>query len=260
MFNKKVFLLGLSLILALTACQSSKNEKYESKENVSTKYEQDTEQKEAEEDKLEQDSKEVLKDEYKYEGRLAEELDENLEKELDPLVESYIKDNIFPSAQVLIAKDGKVIFDKAYGNAQLYEGENFESVDKPEAQKMEKPIPAEVDTIYDLASVTKIVATTQAVMKLNSEGKLNLEDKVVDYLPDFGKNGKEAITIAQLLTHTSGLPQWEPSFLYIDNDREKLKDYIYNLEMMFDDGEVHYSDFGFMTLGYIVEEIAGESM
>lgn len=263
MFNKKNFLLGLSFILALTACQSSQDKKSEDKENVSTKQEEFVYQKEAKKEENKDESKEESKDESKGEAesvKLAKELDENLEKELDPLVESYIAENIFPSAQVLIAKDGKVIFDKAYGNAQLYEGENFESVDNPEAHKIENPIPAETDTLYDLASVTKVVATTQAIMKLNSEGKLNLEDKVVDYLPDFGKNGKEAITIAQLLTHTSGLPQWEPSFLYIDNDREKLKDYIYNLEMMFDDGEVHYSDFGFITLGYIVEEIAGESL
>lgn len=191
---------------------------------------------------------------------LTDNFDNDLEKISDDLVTKYIEDNIFPSAQVLVAKDGDILVKKAYGDAQLYNGEDFESIDKPEATRLDNPIKATNNTLYDLASVTKIVATTQAIMKLDYEGKLDVNDKVSKYIDGYEVNGKEDITIADLLTHTSGIPQWEPTFFYIDNNRDELLDYNKNLGIMFDDGEVHYSDFGFMTLGYVVESITGQSL
>ena len=188
---------------------------------------------------------------------LEVDINENIEPKVDQVMDKYI-DEIIPGGVVLAAKDGKVVFQKAYGNAQVFDNADFTNIDNPTAQRMEIPRKTELDTLYDMASVTKIMSTTQAIMKLHSEGKLKLEDKVTNYLPDFGKNGKENVKIEQLLTHTSGMPQWVPSFFYVSNDRDKELEFINNLGLIFEPGEHKYSDFGFMTLAYIVEAISGE--
>ena len=104
------------------------------------------------------------------------------------------------------------------------------------------------------------MATTQSIMKLYSEGKIDLNATVASYIPEFAKNGKENVTVHQLLTHTSGLPQWKAMFLYIEKDKAKVLDYICNCELMFAPGEEKYSDLGFQMLGFLVERITGRSM
>lgn len=192
-------------------------------------------------------------------SHLTKEIDSNYESKVDKTVKNYVSDEKIPSAVILAAKDGKVIFEKAYGNSSAYVENDFSKADHPIADKLESPVKAETDTIYDLASCTKIVGTTQAIMKLYYEKKLDVNDKVSKYLPDFAENGKDNVTIEQLLTHTSGLPQWKASFLYINNREDELE-YIEDLPLIFEPGEVKYSDFGFMTLGYIVESITGEKL
>jgi len=88
------------------------------------------------------------------------------------------------------------------------------------------------------------MATTQSIMSLISEGKINsVNDKVIKYIPDFGKNGKENITIADLLTHTSGLTPWKPTFYHVANREEEL-DFINNLPLEYKTGtDRRYSDF-----------------
>ncbi|MBS4750050.1 serine hydrolase [Carnobacteriaceae bacterium zg-ZUI78] len=181
-----------------------------------------------------------------------------LEKSIDGIAYTYVrsqlaKDNpkAVPGAQIAIMKDGQLVFNKSYGVIQA-----FDFANNPPT-KVEKPIAVTNDTLFDLASVTKISATTQAMMHLVYEGKIKLDDKVATYLPDFAKNGKENVTIGQLLSHTSGLPQWKAIYLYA-NTREKALEYIENQPLMFETGTYKYSDLGFMTLAFVIEKITNQ--
>lgn len=168
-------------------------------------------------------------------------------REIDNVVEDAIKNGITPGAVVLVAKDGNIVKKTAYGLAQKYDM----------GKLLENPPAMRTDTIFDLASLTKVMGTTQAVMKLISEGKMELDDKVVKYLPAFGKNGKGNITIEDLLTHTSGLPQWVPVYCHA-TDRKSALDYICNMTLSYAPGSKRaYSDLGFMVLGFVVESITG---
>src|ERR1700736_1655751 len=108
---------------------------------------------------------------------------------LDPIIEQAIHDGNIPGAVLLVGHDGHVIYRKAYGARAL----------EPRHEAMT------VDTIFDLASLTKVIATTTAMMQLVERGKVRLNDPVAKYLPEFAQNGKEDITVRQLLTHYSGL-------------------------------------------------------
>ena len=94
-----------------------------------------------------------------------------------------------PGAVILIGNQGKVVYRRAFGLRAL----------RP------KKVPMTIDTIFDIASLTKVIATSTAVAQLVEMGKLNLEDPVAKYWPEFKVNGKEAITVRDLLTHYSGL-------------------------------------------------------
>lgn len=164
---------------------------------------------------------------------------------IDELTEKAIEDKIFPGATILVKLGDDVLYESSFGHAYLYDM----------GEKLDNPIKTTNETLYDLASVTKVAATTQAIMMLYDQGKLDLEDPVSKYLPGFSVNNKEHITIKDLLTHTSGLPQWEPTFLYA-NTREESKEYFNNLKMSYETGtQMKYSDFSFIGLAFIVEAI-----
>lgn len=182
-----------------------------------------------------------------------------LEKAIDAVAFSYVKSQLAetnpkatPGAQIVVLKDGKIVFKKSYGTIQAFD------FSKNPAEKIENPSAVTDETLFDLASVTKISATTQVFMHLVYEGKVKLDDKVTKYLPEFGKNGKEDVTIGQLLSHTSGLPQWKAIYLYSNNRQDTLK-YIENQKLEFKPGEYKYSDLGYMTLAFIAEKITGEA-
>ncbi|WP_156300105.1 serine hydrolase [Streptobacillus canis] len=165
--------------------------------------------------------------------------------EIDGITKKYIAEKVMPGAVVLIAKDGNILYHKAIGNAQVLE----DGKEKIRAMKD--------DTIFDVASLTKIFATTQAVMKLTSEGKIDLNEKVATYIPEFSRNGKENVKVRDLLTHTSGLTPWLPIFYHAKNSKEVLE-YINNLGLEYPTGSARkYSDLSFMMLGFIVEKVSG---
>ncbi len=119
---------------------------------------------------------------------------------LDSVVRNAIHDDQIPGAVLLVWHDGQMIYRKAVGDRSL----------EPHREAMT------VDTIFDIASLTKVVATTTAVMQLVQKGDVRLNDPVAKYLPEFAQNGKEDITVRNLLTHFSGLrsdidltPPWE---------------------------------------------------
>lgn len=177
-------------------------------------------------------------------------LDASFDERIDSIVNDYIDANYFPSAVVLATKDGKIVFEKAYGDRMKYDMGSL----------VQNPDKVSTDTMYDLASCTKVMATTQSIMKLTYEGKIDVKEKVAKYIPSFAQNGKENVTVEELLTHTSGLPQWTPSFLYVDHNRQGELDYICQLPLIFEPGTVKYSDFGFQALGFIVEAVTGMGM
>ena len=166
-------------------------------------------------------------------------------------------------AVVLAIKDGEVILNKAYGYAHYYDAAEGSDYWNPTYVKTANPREMKVDTMFDLASVTKVMATTQTIMLLVDRGQLDVNDKVSKYWPEFTGDGKENITVAQLLTHSSGLPQWEATFLYCDTHEEQMK-YIEGLKIVpeyrTDGGEPKYSDFSFMTLAFLAEKITGVPM
>lgn len=165
----------------------------------------------------------------------------------DSLIAAAV-DRQFPGAVLVVAKDGQVVRERAFGHAQRndYDG-------RPVAA----PRPMRTSTMFDLASVTKVMATTFAVMILADRGQLEVDAPVSRYLTDFRGPHLDSITVRHLLTHSSGLVQWQP--LYYDA-ANKAQTYarIRDMPLGWGVGEGrHYSDLGFMLLGYIVETIAG---
>lgn len=191
-------------------------------------------------------------------------------RKIDSIVATGIGNKAMPGCVVLVAKNGKVIFEKAYGH---YTYEQKEAVDKT--------------AVYDLASVTKILATNLAVMKLYEEGKIDLHKQLMDYLPETKNSNKASITIEQLLQHEGGLAAYIPFYketldtkgqpkkelfssssseeythrvannLFVRND---VIDSFYNriLESPVQEaGKYLYSDNDFIFLGRIVEKLTG---
>ena len=161
----------------------------------------------------------------------------------DSLVSLWVDEERIPGAVLLVARDGEVVHRAAYGLASV-----------------EDAIPMTESTVFDLASVTKVMATTYALMLLVDRGLVEIEAPVAEYLPDFSGDGRERITVRHLLTHRSGLPQWVPTY-YHAADRDQAYDYVRSLPLAWPVGEErHYSDLGFMLLGRLVEEVSGQSL
>jgi uncharacterized protein YbbC (DUF1343 family) len=163
---------------------------------------------------------------------------------LDPIINKAIADQEIPGAVLVVGHDGQVVYRKAYGNRAL----------EPRREAMT------LDTVFDCASLTKVVATTTAIMQLWEQGKFRMNDPVAKYLPEFGQNGKQDITIRQLLVHYSGLAP--------DLDLTKAwegKETAYR--MAFEGAPERppgaafaYSDINFVVLGALVERISGEPL
>ncbi|EHR63536.1 serine hydrolase domain-containing protein [Saccharomonospora cyanea] len=160
---------------------------------------------------------------------------------------------LFAGAVGLLAHDGKVVDTYAVGSAVRYE--DGRGTELP----TEKQVPMREDTIFDIASVTKLF-TSIAVMQLVERGEVDLTAPVATYLPEFGVNGKREITVEQLLTHTSGL---EPSlFLWRDwpDERSRVKA-VMDVAPQNEPGTTYtYSDLNLITLGVLVERVAGDPL
>ncbi|MBI3405545.1 MAG: serine hydrolase, partial [Acidobacteria bacterium] len=161
--------------------------------------------------------------------------------QIDVVVEKAIAADEIPGAVVLVGQGDKILYRKAYGNRSL--------IPQREAMTM--------DTIFDMASLTKVVATTPSVMKLVEQGLVRLNDPVAKYIPEFGANGKEDITVRHLMTHTGGLrpiPRLPEKWSGTD---DVLKA-IYEDSAMWGPGmRFVYSDCDFIVLGEIVRRVSG---
>jgi uncharacterized protein YbbC (DUF1343 family)/CubicO group peptidase (beta-lactamase class C family) len=163
---------------------------------------------------------------------------------LDSIINDAIAQRQIPGAVLVVGHDGQVVYRKAYGSRAI----------EPRREAMT------LDTVFDCASLTKVVATTPAIMQLWEQGKFRMSDPVAKYLPEFGQNGKQEITIRQLLVHYSGLPE--------DLDLGKKwegKDTGYRMAFEITPERAPgsafvYSDINFVVLGALVERLSGESL
>jgi beta-glucosidase-like glycosyl hydrolase/CubicO group peptidase (beta-lactamase class C family) len=163
---------------------------------------------------------------------------------VDGIVNSAIADSAFPGAQLAIVKDGLLVYDRTFGRLTY------------------DPASAPVDerTMYDLASLTKVIATTSAVMKLVDSGKIGLDDPVAKYLPRFDAGEKAAVTIRHLLLHRGGFPPFRRLWLECP-DSAAVIDTIAATPLVAAPGDsTVYSDLGFITLGKIVEKVSGMTL
>jgi len=165
-------------------------------------------------------------------------------KAVDAIVEKAVAEGNIPGAVLLVGHNGKVVHRNAFGSRSL------------------EPVrePMTIDTIFDLASLTKCLATATAVMKLVEDGRVRLGDSVATYLPEFAENGKKDITIRDLMTHYSGLApdldlksQW--------SGREAAYQMAMHERPINSPGsQFVYSDINFEILGFLVEKITGQPL
>ncbi len=188
-------------------------------------------------------------------------------------VERCVADGVFPGARVLAAKNGKVFINRAYGY-----------------QNYDKEFPIDTNTLYDLASCTKMLATNIAIMRLYEEGKISLDSTLGKYLPIVKGSDKATITIRELLQHQAGLKSWIPFYKETLNDRGKPQKAIYRKKQSkeysipvcndmymltaYKDtiwgriinspkeniGKSVYSDLDFIFLGALVEAVSGKAL
>jgi uncharacterized protein YbbC (DUF1343 family)/CubicO group peptidase (beta-lactamase class C family) len=160
---------------------------------------------------------------------------------VDAVVKNAILQGHMPGAVVIVGHDGKVVYRKAFGSRSL----------EPTIE------PMTVDTVFDMASLTKVMATTSSVMRLVQLGQIKLNDPAAKYIPEFAQNGKEDVTIRQLLTHYSGLradldlkPDWT-------GQAEAFR--LANAEKLVSPpgSTFLYSDINFIVLGELVQRVSG---
>ena len=168
--------------------------------------------------------------------------------------DSLVRDavgKLTPGAVLVVSKDGRIIKETAYGYAQLNDYA---------MQRVAQPVPMRTSTVFDLASVTKVMASTNALMLLVDQGKVDLDAPVYTYLPDFRGVHLDSIRVRHLLQHSAGLVQWQPLYYSAHNKAETYQ-VIRNMPLQWGVGEGrHYSDLSFMLIGYIIERVSGQSL
>jgi uncharacterized protein YbbC (DUF1343 family) len=163
---------------------------------------------------------------------------------IDRAVEQAIGQEKMPGAVVLIGHRGAILYHKAFGFRQR----------EPEKKEMEK------NTVFDMASVTKPVATATSIMILVEQGVIRLRDKVADHLPEFGSKGKDKVTVQQLLTHVGGLIPDNSIKDYQESPEQSIKNFL-NVELNYEpEKEFKYSDVGFQVLGELVKRKTGKNV
>lgn len=178
----------------------------------------------------------------------------------DSVVAAWVEAETVAGAVFLVARDGEVLFERAYGWAQLHSYGEGQYARVDGIERLAEPVPMTPGTAFDLASVTKVMATTMAVMLLSDRGQLAEDAPVSTYLPDFVGDGREDVTIRHLLTHTAGLRQWEPTYYHASSADEAYA-FVRDLPLAWPVGaERHYSDLGFMLLGRVVEQVTGRGL
>ena len=174
-------------------------------------------------------------------------------------MEEAVENRVFPGAVLLVSKESQVVYHRAFGNRSL----------EPDVT------PLHEDTIFDLSSLTKPLATTTAFLLLVREHKLRIDDRVTRIFHNFGVHGKTRITFRHLLAHCSGLPAWRAyykeilkverggrvNFLCSQGAKQHVYELIHREKPDAEPGQtVTYGDLGFILLGEAIEEISGASL
>ncbi|MEZ6126415.1 MAG: serine hydrolase domain-containing protein [Planctomycetaceae bacterium] len=163
---------------------------------------------------------------------------------IDDVVNEGLQRGNMPGCVVLVGHRGHVVYHRAFGFRQL----------------VPEKLPMQADTVFDLASLTKPIATATCIMALVESGQLDLNSAVSTWLPDFAANGKEEVTIRQLLVHTSGLIPDNSMKDYADGP-EAAFERIHQLKLTQPPGtRVAYSDVGFIVLAEIVQKVTGKTV
>jgi CubicO group peptidase (beta-lactamase class C family) len=172
------------------------------------------------------------------------------------MLQRAIENGSTPGIALLVGKDGTLLYRYAVGQAQIY----------PEAKELKE------DTIFDIASLTKVVATTTAIMLLLRDHRLKLDDPLQHYFPEFAQPVKEQLTIKHLLIHSAGLPDHIPFYELVQQEAERqgtdfigspaakqfVLEKICQTDLIYPPGQQYkYSDLGFILLGQIIENISG---
>ncbi len=179
--------------------------------------------------------------------------------EVEQAFNEAVENRVIPGATVVVRRGASIVFEGAFGFRSL----------EPERS------PLRIETVYDLSSLTKALATTVAVMMLARDGKFRLDDRVTRFFPNFGVHGKTGVTFRHLLAHSSGMPAWRPFYQRIA-DVEKTgrvnfmasagaKEFVYE--------QIHrekpdaptgtkaiYSDLGFIALGETIEKVSSGAL
>ena len=167
-----------------------------------------------------------------------------LRSEIGKVISNGVTEGAYRGAVAIVARDGRSSYLRPFGYASIL----------PVREKMRSGL------LFDIASMTKVVATTTSLMILVDGGKISLNDKVADVMPEFGDNGKDRVTVSDLLTHTSGLTDWADSYTRHSTRKSVLRE-ICSLGLAYPSGKsVLYSDLGFMVLGGLVERVSGETL
>ena len=163
---------------------------------------------------------------------------------IDDIVREGIEQGKMPGCVVIIGRREGIVFRKSYGFRQT----------------TPQQVPMTMNTVFDLASLTKPIATATSVMILVQQGKVDINAAVALYLPEFAVNGKDQITVRQLLTHTGGLIADNSISDYAGTPEEAIQK-VYNLKPTTEPGaEFTYSDVGFIVLGQIVQAVSGKNV
>lgn len=181
-----------------------------------------------------------------YQQVTAAGMDSNCFRQIDSIAFLGIERKAYPGCRILVAKGGRVVYDRAYGRLTY-------DVDAD---------PVELNTMYDLASLTKVTATTFAVMKLVDAGKIRLDDPLSRYLPYLKRTNKKNITIRQALSHIARLKAFDNYYVQAQHEADP-RQYVIDQIAKSDLTAKHtylYSDFGFILLADMVEHVSGQSL
>jgi len=163
--------------------------------------------------------------------------------EIDAAVREGIQRGIYPGAVVVIGRRDSLLYARGYGHF-TWSGSS--------------PVPSPDSTLWDVASITKVVSTTSIAMRLVDRGKLNLDAPVRHYLPRFSGGHKNDVTVRMLLDHTSGLKSYVPFYLKARGSRTRAVDLLYAQPLVRTPGDsAEYSDLNALLLGLMEEKIAG---